>query len=48
MKFLSFEHLGIIVAVAGVMFLQRDVRLIDALILYGVLLANVRILKLKS
>jgi hypothetical protein len=49
MKFLSLEHLGIVVAVAGMMFLQQhNMRFIDAMILYGVMLANVRILKLQS
>jgi hypothetical protein len=47
MKFLSLQHLGIVLVTALLPILQHDMRTIDVIILYGVLLANVRILDME-
>jgi len=52
MKFISFEHLiAVIVTSVVIAYVQhkagQEVRLIDAIMLYGIILANMRVIDLE-
>lgn len=51
MKFISFEHLIVVIMTGVIVFVQfktgQEVRLIDAIMLYGIILANMRAIDLE-
>lgn len=51
MKFISFDHLWCIVMTTLVMvfltFTNQEVRLIDCIMFYGIMLANVQVMRLE-